>query len=131
LPCLPGTYNAGVGAASPAACVPCPASGPGVLVPEGSLAGSPECWPGVVSVVASNPPPLKVGFSVGDVVTVTFTKATNTPTVPVAFSPDVGGLAFSWQNQGSVLVRYHVSWCRGAWRGGWAGRCHWVAGLFL
>jgi phosphoglycerate kinase len=45
--------------------------------PESSDPGSAECWPGVLYVNASNPPPLEVGLSVGDVVTVAFSKDTN------------------------------------------------------
>jgi hypothetical protein len=41
---------------------------------------------------------------VGDVVTLTFTRPTNTPVSPVVFTPPLGALAFSWQQQGQVLV---------------------------
>jgi hypothetical protein len=56
------------GASGVLACLGCPHL-------EDSSPGSLECWPGIVSVVASNPPPVVPGLSGGDVVNVTFTKA--------------------------------------------------------
>jgi hypothetical protein len=60
------------GATSDVVCRPC-------VDEEGSAAGAVECWPRVVSAVASNPPPLTPGLSDGDIVTFTFSKATNQP----------------------------------------------------
>ena len=57
------------------------------------MGGAAECMPGVLSVVASNPPPLVVGFSVGDVVTMTFTKAVSLPSnvsSAIVFQPSIG-----------------------------------------
>jgi hypothetical protein len=108
--CDPGRFNANPGAGSVAACTPCPLYA-GALVQEGSLVGAAACWPGVLSANASNPPPLVPGFSVGDVVTVVFTKATNVSTNPVTFSPPIGAVAFSWQAQGTVLVRLGMRLC--------------------
>jgi hypothetical protein len=102
-PCSAGQFSATPAATSAATCQPCPVH-PGALIDEGSSPGAATCWPGVLYVNASNPPPLRVGFSVGDVVLVAFTKATNTPARPVEFQPDLGALAFSWQGQGSVLL---------------------------
>ena len=74
------------------------------------MAGSVECWPGVVGVVAGNPPPLVVGLSPGDTVTVTFTRPTNMPPpdTVVAFHPALGtgsgSTVASWVSGGSVLL---------------------------
>jgi hypothetical protein len=59
-----------------------------------------------VSVNASNPPPLVVGYSVGDSVTLTFTSATNTPDVAdvLTFVPPIGVTVASWRNGGKELV---------------------------
>ncbi len=103
-PCAAGRFSASLAAVSVAACLPCPQY-VDALVQEGSYAGAAACWPGVRSVNASNPPPLVPGFSVGDVVTLVFTKATNSTSSPVVFSPSIGRVAFSWLNQGSTLVR--------------------------
>ncbi len=103
-PCAAGRFSASLAAVSVAACLPCPQY-QGTVVQEGSYAGAAACWPGVRSVNASNPPPLVPGFSVGDVVTVVFTKTTNTTSSPVVFSPSIGSVAFTWLNQGSTLVR--------------------------
>jgi hypothetical protein len=103
VPCSAGRYSGSVAAASSDSCVACPVYD-GAVVQEGSYAGAAACWPGVLSVNASNPPPLVPGFSVGDVVTVVFSKPTNGSSSPVQFSPSIGGVAFSWQAQGSILV---------------------------
>jgi hypothetical protein len=102
--CTAGRYSPAVAAASADACMPCPVY-PGALIVEGSFAGAAACWPGVLSANASNPPPLVPGFSVGDVVTVVFTKATNASGRPVVFSPSIGGVSVSWLDQGRTLVR--------------------------
>ncbi len=38
-----------------------------------------DCWPGIVSITASDAPPVAPGLSDGDVVNITFTKPTNKP----------------------------------------------------
>jgi hypothetical protein len=103
--CGAGRYSSGVGVGTAAACAPCDAEG------EGSDPGSTQCWPGVLSVVASNPPPLVPGFSEGDVVTVTFTqptdKATQGPSgsgLVLAFSPAIGATVASWTQDGRQLL---------------------------
>ena len=74
-PCAPGTFSATPAAANASMCAPC-------APPGGSDAGAVECWPGLVSATASNPPPLVPGFSVGDVVTLVFSEATDAPLPP-------------------------------------------------
>ena len=91
--CGANTYSAAVGAMSAATCRPCASL-------EGAVEGSAECWPGVVSAVASNPPPIVVGFSKGDVVTITFTRAVQVPgdtPAHVTFTPSIGTPDMSWQ----------------------------------
>ncbi len=101
LPCLPGTASAVLGASSASTCRPCRAL-------ESSTLGAVECWPGVRFANASNPPPLVKGYSVGDVVTVAFTSATNTPDVlgegMVQFTPSIGGVVASWRDGGQTLL---------------------------
>jgi hypothetical protein len=70
---------------------------------EYSTDGDVECWPGVVSVNASNPPPLITGYSVGDIVTIGFSSPTNTPEGAVTFSPPIGVTVASWRNGGREL----------------------------
>jgi hypothetical protein len=97
--CAPGTFSGAEGAVAASTCAPC-----GVY--EGSGPGATKCWPGVVSAAASNPPPLVPGFSVGDVVTVTFSSPTNTPDAGsvLAFSPSIGVTSASWRSGGTELV---------------------------
>jgi hypothetical protein len=73
-------------------------------VEEGSALGAAECWPGILYANASNPPPLRPGFSVGDVVAVAFTKPTNAPPTPLVFEPPLGSLAFTWLASGTGVV---------------------------
>jgi hypothetical protein len=75
--------------------------------PENSTAGAVECWPGVLSATASNPPPLVVGFSVGDTVTILFSSATNTPPVTpalVRFSPSIGSTSATWRSPKELQI---------------------------
>jgi hypothetical protein len=93
------------GQQSASACLPCAPT-------ENSNAGAPVCWPGIVSVVASNPPPVVPGLSVGDVVTVSFSKAT-TASLEVASniaswlqfsSPVASVLTASWSHDATTLT---------------------------
>ncbi len=124
--CPPGTYNEAPGASSVASCVPCGAGtysgAPNASLagdcapcvpPEGSASGAAACWPGLLSAVASNPPPITPGLSPGDIVTLTFSKTTNTPPVGsdgalgalLSFSAYVGaGLRGIWSPDGRVLI---------------------------
>ena len=106
--CPAGTASAVVGAPSAGACAPCAAR-------EASPPGALACWPGVVSVVASNPPPVVPGLTPGDVVTITFSKPTNAPPLPDAASLAATlGLSFSavvgaslrgvWSADGAALA---------------------------
>ncbi len=82
-------------------CAPCPPL-------EGSTPGSVECWPGIVAATASNPPPLLVGLSVGDVVTVVFTSPTDTPAMTsdsVRFEPPIGVWEASWRSRTELQIR--------------------------
>ena len=45
-----------------------------------------------------------VGFSSGDLITVTYTKETNSPDNPISFNPGLGTWQTSWQDNGLVLV---------------------------
>jgi hypothetical protein len=99
VPCGPGRYSSIAGASTASACTLCAAG-------EGSEAGAADCWPGIVSVLASNPPPLLVGLSVGDVITVLFTKATDAPPFTpsiVSFIPSIGGIVAAWRQGGREL----------------------------
>ena len=73
LPCESGRFSSQLAATSAAACVPCEHP------LENSDAGSARCWPGVVSVTASDPVPSVIGLSNDDEVTVVFTRATDKP----------------------------------------------------
>jgi hypothetical protein len=95
----------GVRSSSVLACLPCPAL-------EGSIDGSAACYPGVVSVVASNPPPVQPGLTVGDQIMITFTNPTNQPPVGnlsvlsnlLQFSASLGSaLTGTWMNNGKFL----------------------------
>lgn len=73
--------------------------------------GSAFCWPGLLSATAANPPPIVPGLSVGDTVTLTFSKATNQPSFPfgvlsaVSFSPPIATAAsYYWTSGGTSLV---------------------------
>lgn len=119
-PCPVGRYNAVTGIMSAQECTLCPADsfGPqvgavslGACYPCGSYErsgpGSALCWPGLLSVVASSPPPLVPGVSPGDVVTFTFSKPTNTPLGVVHylnFSTALGNLVGEWNAAGTVLT---------------------------
>ena len=48
--------------------------------------------------------PLVPGFSIGDAVTLTFTKPTNTPPVPAVFSHSLGALAWSWPSADTAVA---------------------------
>ena len=105
--CVAGRFSALPAAPSQDYCLPC-AHVDGALIQEGSEEGAARCWPGLLYANASNPLPLIVGFSVGDIITMSFTKSTNTPAVPVAFEPSIGGISFTWLSQGTTLV-VHVN----------------------
>ncbi len=113
--CLPGSYSGSgatdcmlcpndtsssvVAADSATTCLPCLGQG------EGSYAGSAECWPGIVSAVASNPPPVVQFYGLGDIVTIVFSKNTNQPgDSPITFTPSIGGIKTSWIQNGRVLI---------------------------
>ena len=99
--CGANTYSAVVGAVTALTCKACPRL-------EGALAGSGECWPGVVSAVASNPPPIVIGFSTGDVVTINLTRAVQVPADTarhVVFTPSIGAPVMSWQFGTSMLLQ--------------------------
>jgi hypothetical protein len=124
-PCPSGTYNNRVGASNSSECTACP---PGrfnnrtgawdaamcLLCPtlEGSDAGASACWPGLLGARVEDPEPVVPGLSKGDVITLYFTKQTNSPDVSstaailnlLAFEP---WLASSIQG----LVRVPVSRC--------------------
>ena len=102
-PCPDNTYSASAQADSRDRCAPC-RQYPGALIQEGSVAGSADCWPGLLSAVASDTYPIVVGFSVGDLVTLTFTKPTTAPAVPVLFTPDVGTVAYTWLRGNTEVV---------------------------
>jgi hypothetical protein len=92
--CPHGTASPTLGAAAASTCVPC-------VAPENSTAGALECWPSVLSITAANPPPLVVGYSVGDVVTILFSSPTTTPLVTpnlVTFMPPIGTTTTSWRS---------------------------------
>jgi hypothetical protein len=99
--CSAGTFSTVSAATNSSTCEPCPPL-------ENSSAGSVQCWPGVVAATASNPPPLMVGFSVGDVITIVFTSDTNTPTISAAnlqFTPSIGVTEASWRSPRQLSVR--------------------------
>jgi hypothetical protein len=98
--CPGGTFSPVLAASTASTCVPCGALG-------NSSAGATGCWPTLVSATAANPPPLAVGFSVGDVVTLAFSSPTDSPVVTpgrVSFSPPIGVTAASWRNGGRELL---------------------------
>jgi hypothetical protein len=116
--CGPGTYSVGqatvcavcpnntanpfAGAIDSSACVPCAGED------EGAPAGAAECWPGIVSALASDPPPVVPKYGNGDVVTITFTKKTNQPPMAVTFFPSIGVTKSTWINDGMALsVQVH------------------------
>ena len=103
--CSNGTASATIAASSSAACVACTVHA-NALLQEGSGSGAADCWPGLLSVVASNPPPIIVGFSVHDVVEFVFDKPTNAPLVPapVVFYPPLGTLAMGWSDANTKLT---------------------------
>jgi hypothetical protein len=107
--CPAGRYSDQLGTVNAAACVPCPSGTFSAATAatmsetceqcgplDNSSAGSVACWPGVVSAVAFNPPPVTPGFSVGDVVVVNFSSPTNTSAV-VSFVPPAGTTSRSWR----------------------------------
>jgi hypothetical protein len=96
--CAPGRFGRIEGAISITVCAEC-------QPPDGSYANSSMCWPGLVSVVASNPPPLVVGFSAGDVVVLNFSARTNMPPAAeaVVFTPSIGLTSASWRAGGKEL----------------------------
>ncbi len=114
-PCPAGRFSDQLGTMSAAACVACPAGTHSSTVAaatnetcslcspgDSSSPGSVACWPGVVSAAAFNPPPVTPGFSVGDVVVVTFSSPTNGSTV-ASFTPPIGALSSSWRAGGREL----------------------------
>ena len=124
--CPRGTFNAMSRASALENCTACPMATAGPLEgarllsdcvacvpPESSFAGAVSCWPGVVSVVASNPPPIFPMLSSGDIVTITFSRPTNRPAVDtepelralVNFSAPVGTrLRGAWNGNAQVMI---------------------------
>ncbi len=103
--CSPGSYSAVLNASSALTCTPCAPF-------ENSLAGAVTCWPGVVSVVASNPPPIIPMISPGDLVTIMFSRSTNAPDVDtfLSFSSPIGSqLLASWSFDARTLTIRVVS----------------------
>jgi hypothetical protein len=75
---------------------------------DGSSVGSVECWPGIVVAVASDPPPLVVGLSEGDVVTLTLSSpgdAVALNTTNLWFTPSIGVIAASWRSRTELYIR--------------------------
>jgi hypothetical protein len=114
-PCPAGRYSKGQGSTSGDACAACPAgtyseataaSSESTCVAcrlyEDSAEGAAACWLGVVSAVAFNPPPVTPGFSVGDVVVLTFSAPTNA-SATVVFTPSIGASLRSWRAGGREL----------------------------
>ena len=103
--CAAGSANPHVGQRFAASCEPC-------TPPEDCGRGASVCWPGIVSVVASNPPPVVPMLSVGDVVTFTFSKPTNAPQLTAAgvssfvrFSSPIGSvLAGTWSYDATAFA---------------------------
>jgi hypothetical protein len=102
-PCPNGTYARARGASG---CTPCAS-------PGSSFASAVWCWPGLVSVVASNPPPVVPGFSEGDLLTLTFSEPTDAPAVypndtaaVLALGGGMAGCVASavWGTGGTTLV---------------------------
>ncbi len=101
--CAAGSYNAYIGQQSASSCLPCAPT-------EHSNPGSRVCSPGIVSVVASNQ--LVPGLSVGDVITMSFSKATNAPQEVAAnitsflqFSSRIASaLTASWSSDATTLT---------------------------
>ena len=123
--CPGGTYNSQMQAGSLSNCTLCPANtyssalnatGVVVCTPcaqyENSTAGSVVCWPGIVSIIASNPPPVVPMVSVGDIITVTFSKPTNAPHAVAAYvmqfllfsAPIASVLTASWSSDSTALI---------------------------
>ncbi len=80
--CPANTYSNATNAASVGTCNPCARY-------ENSTAGSIVCWPGIVSALASNPPPVVPSLSPGDVLTITFSKPTNVPPLSTFYDADI------------------------------------------
>jgi hypothetical protein len=104
--CPANTFSSALNASSLAACTPCAKC-------ENSTAGAAVCWPGVVSAVASNPPPVIPSLSAGDILTITFSKPTNAPPMyndaeihaVLVFSSFIGvGLVGAWNHDASSVA---------------------------
>jgi hypothetical protein len=104
--CSPGRYSALLNASSASACTPCAPF-------EKSYAGAVACWPGVVSVKASNPAPIIPMISAGDLLVIVFSRSTNAPNVGTAsdlfgflsFSSPIGSqLQASWSLDATTLT---------------------------
>jgi hypothetical protein len=114
-PCPAGRYSDAEGSTSADACAACPAGtyseAPAATAEstcvecapfENSTEGAHACWLGVVSAVAFNPAPVTPGFSVGDVVVLTFSAPTNA-SATVVFTPSIGATSRSWRAGGREL----------------------------
>jgi hypothetical protein len=75
---------------------------------EGSRPAAVACWPGVAFVNASNPPPLVVGYSLGDTVTVGFTRDVDAYGAAIeslfSFSPGIGTLHTTWPSERTLVA---------------------------
>ena len=119
-----GTYGTKTASVSVDDCADCPAGtfagsegDTGCTPCVGALSWSQPraeaCWPGLVSVVVADPPPVDPGLSAGDTVTLTFSAPTNAPVVGtteqvlaiVNFSTPVG-VRFTgrWSHDATSLV---------------------------
>ena len=105
-PCTDNTASSAWNATSNSECAACPRN-------ESSRAGAIVCWPGILSITASNPPPVIPSISVGDTISIRFTRGTNTPPVGTAaelsallsFSSFVGDqLVATWSLDRTTLV---------------------------
>ena len=71
-----------------------------------------RCWPALVQVEVSDPPPVVAGVSVGDTITLRFENATNRPELPtqadidsfVELSAELGRLSAAWVGESELVL---------------------------
>ena len=111
--CPSNTFSAIVGAYSRLQCEACRSVAsdlPGHLdlppAQEGAPPGSTACWPALRYAIINDPPPTVPGLSVGDTVSLYFSKPTNEPLAGaiVNLSAVVGTFSLTWTTQSTVLV---------------------------